>query len=238
MTDPQEALAACLELNEREAWSGLTGLAALDTHRETVVKQVLSIQDEEIRPLAMKLLFETWARSDPRGAAAWLDEQGLSDRELEKVIAGRFARLDPEANADWLLNRAEPGEARDAAAQLALSSWARNDPEAAGAWLESRGITGEQAIRSMISGYAARDIDRAIEWAQRADASKRDDFIAQAIAAAVSHTTIKSTEIGNYTGSGSLSKEEMAQESGTRLELVIGRFRILNESGWNDPISP
>jgi hypothetical protein len=63
-------------------------------------------------------------------------------------------------------------------------------------------------------------VDRAIEWAQRADESKRDDLIAQAIASAVFRNTIKKTAIGEYTGIGSLSTEEMEEKINTALKRI------------------
>ncbi len=220
VVDPAAAFAACVEANEAMGWYGFASLAAIDAHREVAVEHVLSIQDEATRLQALKFLATSWSRVDPRGAAAWLDEQALTGRKLEWAISERFARFDPEANADWLVNRAETDDARDEAAVFAIRDWARNDPEAAGVWLESRGVAGEKAIGIMVNGYAARDVDRAIEWAQQAPESKRDDLIAQAIACAVFRNTIKKTAIGDYTGIGSLSKEEMEEKVVTALNRI------------------
>ena len=223
--DPAAAFAACVEANMPQAWIGFASLAAVDAHRAVAVEHVLSIPDGATRLQALKFLASSWSRVDSPGAAAWLDQQALTGRELEWAVSERFALSDPEANADWLVNRAKTDEARDEAAAAAIRTWARTDPEAAGAWLDSREVAGEKAIGIMVNGCAARDVDRAIEWAQRAPESKRDDLIAQAIAEAVFRNTIKKSAIDDYAGSGSLSKEEMKEKINSALKRI--------NTGWS-----
>lgn len=198
---------------------GIATLAATEAYLEPAIEAALSVEEEKGRIKALGRVVGKWAEREPGAAAAWLDENGYRDEATQWEVAQRFARLDPEGSADWLLHRTSP-EKREKALSMALVGWSRVDVKAASAWLEKAGPT-DGSIRIIAEAYTAHDLGKAVEWAKRASDGMRDEVIAGTLAYARQFNL--SLDLTPYLEAGSLSAEEMKKKVG-EMQRRVSRF--------------
>lgn len=222
--DPQSAGLAAQKISANKGslnpWVGIGALAALEEHREQALTAATSIPNETDRIKALGWVLGGWANSEPHAAAAWLDKNNYRDSDTEWAVSQRFSRRDPEAAAEWLLSRAEPGN-KERAFSRALNTWARSDVHTAAKWLEEYGPT-DGSIGIIAQSYATVDLDQSMAWAKRTSEAKRDDTIAEALAEA--QMRLGKDKIKSYLGSGSLSAEEMKAKVDKAYQLRARRF--------------
>ena len=173
--DPAAALRAVIDQElpgTYSKWWGFSQLVKHDDRRDEVFELVLAIEDEAVRQKGLENLVGAWSDDNPRAAAAWLDTNGYTDRKTQWSVSQRFARADPEANADWLLARSTD-DTRESSISTAIAYWVRSDPGAAEAWIEKNELVNDRSISQLATGWATRDTERAIRWALRLEDEAR-----------------------------------------------------------------
>ncbi len=173
--DAEAALEAVLREDEagHNVWFGFCQLATMDAHRQRAFEVVLAIDDEANRQKGLESLLLAWGKDEPANAAAWLDENAITDSKSQWAVSQRFQRADPAGNADWLLARTS-GEEQERSLTTAIAYWSRSNPEAASTWVEESGVSSDAIAQQLADGWTHRDSQTAITWALRVkDEDKR-----------------------------------------------------------------
>lgn len=131
------------------------------------------------RQSALDALLTQWSDQFPQEAAAWTAVQPEA-AQLALVVAGSWAKSDPQAAAQWALTLGTP-DARSDASSIIAASWAAADPSAALAWTKS--VTA-RSLRASLQGaavqtWAAEDPAAALAWVQTNRGTLADPASAQ-----------------------------------------------------------
>jgi hypothetical protein len=115
---------------------------------------------------ARSAAFAGWSSVDGASAAEAYAKLPVSERaRLSGIVAGNWARVDPEAAAKWAASLPDL-EDQMRAASLVTEPWAESDPQAAAQWVNS--LTSQEtataAAGALITSWAASDPQAAFAW--------------------------------------------------------------------------
>ena len=154
-------------------WSALEALCQVETdsERSQLFESIGSIESTSLKRDAWKQAIGHWAKEAPFDEViGWIGGQtfeGNLASRLECEVAIRHASDDPEAMANWLVQRSD-SDSLPGHAEAAVHFWAREQPNACGEWLHELGL-GPQTDRA-VEAYARTIIDHdapsAFAWAQ------------------------------------------------------------------------
>ena len=153
-------------LNERaQALRGILDTVQTPQDRDQILRVIAGARDAEIRTQARRAVVETWARQDPAGAAAWVDqaEPAWERPRLMDSLGLMWLQSDPAAAAAWWIAR-EPGP--DTLVKI-INVWSQEDPNAAGKWLSTQpaGPQSDTARMTFARQVADLDPESALTWA-------------------------------------------------------------------------
>ncbi len=212
MQDAKGALDACLSEENHgtlDPWAGFASLAALPERREGIFQLLGGISDVKMREKALGSALRQWSASDPKAAAAWLDESpDKQNHNLTWAVAERFGRENYRAATDWLWNRTPPEKRGQEVIGMGLTQWAYADPAAAGEWLKSHPM-GDAGAQTIASAWATVDMDRALEWAAEISEAKRAEALAAIVADAKSRG--KAPDMARCAAVAGVPEEEFAK---------------------------
>jgi hypothetical protein len=195
-------------------------LVALPEKRAEIMTLITGIPDESQRLAAIRSALDQWSATSPAEAASWLDaNMPEADTNLLSVVAERFSRVDPRANATWLIQRTPPDQ-REEAHGMALYQWSEAAPDEAAAWVESTGIT-DRACQILAGRFAPSDLEKAMSWARRVSPEKRADVFAENLATAIDAG--RSPDVLRYAAEACITPEELSRKVQDVRELIGGR---------------
>jgi hypothetical protein len=117
----------------------------------TALQEIDSIDSSSLKREAWKQAIGHWAEDAPfEEVVDWIGartfEGNLASR-LEREAAIRHASDDPQAMANWLVERADP-DSLPGHVEAAVQFWAADQPNACGDWLHEIGL-GPQTDRAV-----------------------------------------------------------------------------------------
>ena len=170
---------------------------------EDAISLASRLDDALQRTAAFKSVFATWAQSDVRAAARWIDASPQPPDVTAEIIAA-YAKLGPEEAFDWLMSqdasqhrhvdkliqeaakesprRASPlvdripdGPAKESAARQLITAWVRLDPPAAVGEIPHLAVNTTEALyRNAFTTWCQSDPDAATAFLGRVPAASRD----------------------------------------------------------------
>ncbi len=147
--------------------------------------QAMLVPDENQREWFVQSVMDSFIKSNPRGAAAWLLTSGAvpyASTMIDKVVSG-WAAFEPGAAAQWA---AGVGDAalRAKSVGAATRTWAQTAPTDAANWiatLQDKG-TKDAALGALSSAIVRTDPSAAAYWASTiSDANVRTQTVVQAV---------------------------------------------------------
>ena len=165
------------------------------------------LDDALQRTAAFQSVFATWAQSDVRAAARWIDASPKPPVGAVVQIIPAYAKLDPEEAFDWLMSqdagqsghvpllisevakesprrsrhlvdRLPAGPAKWRAARQLVVAWAKVDPQAAVGEIPRLGsTTAEELYRNAFQTWSQFDPDAATAFLGQVPAASRDSAI-------------------------------------------------------------
>ncbi|MEM7386285.1 MAG: hypothetical protein AAF514_15190, partial [Verrucomicrobiota bacterium] len=177
-TDPERAAQLFLTMSETGVRGGLSGSIAghwaeIDV---TAAREWAETLAAGSRQDAIRGMLQTWARTDPAAAAAYLKTQPPSEwsADVSRGLAFQWARQDVEAAAIWALE-SEDHRTRSRALDAIADQWGKKDPAQAVAFA---GQIENQEQRQDFLGevgkhWARSDLSAATEWVKTVDPEDR-----------------------------------------------------------------
>ncbi|MEP6698938.1 MAG: hypothetical protein ABJB09_04335 [Verrucomicrobiota bacterium] len=171
MTDFQSALSSAREIAGVDLrYRALRGVLSFKAESDPVGAIQLAQTLGEFRgnePLT-NALYRQWAATDPKAAAAYASQQGVSGEEWRSPVfqvVNAWANQDPAAAAGWSLSLPDP-EARARSLTQVMRDWGRQDPTASASWLNSMppGATRDAAVAGLAQSIVSADPQTALRW--------------------------------------------------------------------------
>ena len=174
---------------------------------EDAISFASRLDDPLQRTAAFKSVFATWAQTDVRAAAQWIDASAQPPVEATAEIIPAYAKLDPEEAFDWLMSqdvsqhryvdqliyaaatesprRARPlvgripdGPAKESAARQLVTAWVRVDPHTAVAETPRLGSgITDELFENAFGTWCQSDPGAATAFLARVPATSRDSAI-------------------------------------------------------------
>lgn len=118
------------------------------------------------RLAALVHVSHAWLQLDLPGAAAYAQTLPSGHEGFVAIVGGEWARRDPEAAAEWVL-QLQDETARTRAIASVASAWTRDDPVGAAAFAaELLGGVRDTAIASIVSEWGRQDAPAAAQWVE------------------------------------------------------------------------
>ena len=161
-----------------QALRGMMETVQTDEARQTMLKTISQVPDEEVRLQARRAVVEHWAQQDPEAAAAWVDaaQPAWERTRLMDSLGFAWLQTNPAAAAEWWLQRA-PGP--DTLVKI-INIWAQENPNEAGNWLSKQPPGPQSDTARMTFARQVNDLDpeSALAWADTvSDAAMRESTI-------------------------------------------------------------
>jgi RNA polymerase sigma factor (sigma-70 family) len=161
-----------------QALRGMMETVQTEEARQTMLRTISRVPDEEVRLQARRAVVEHWAQQDPGAAAAWVDaaQPPWERTRLMDSLGFAWLQTDPAAAADWWLQRA-PGP--DTLVKI-INIWAQENPNEAGTWLAKQPLGPPSDTARMTFARQVNDLDpeSALAWADTvSDAALRESTI-------------------------------------------------------------
>ena len=140
MKDPAAALAWAAKLPDRdESEVAMIQVCVQVAERDpaSAIRLAMSQHLDEIPGDLLGNFTASWATRDLSGARDWVIGQPageLHDKLMERIVF-EYAKTDPSAAAQMVVDRMGSGESQVEAAISVLHQWALQDPQAATAWV-------------------------------------------------------------------------------------------------------
>ena len=177
------------------------------TAPEDAISLASRLDDALQRAAAFRSVFATWAQSDVRAAARWIDASPQPPSDAAYQLIPAYAKLDPEEAFDWLmsldasqhrhadrlitetakespgrarqlLGRIPAGPAKDRAAKQLVTAWIRADPQAAVGEIPRLGVDETDALfKNAFRTWCESDPDAAAASLDRVPTASRDSAI-------------------------------------------------------------
>lgn len=195
-----------------------------------------SIEDERARNLARRSAVQTWALSDPAGAAAWLIKNGTDKDSSALYGVGRtWAEDDPEGAAAFALaNEAPTGKKTDPYGSMlgsAMNEWVKQDAYGASLWASQlqAGQQKDRVMSALAQGAVTAEPEGAMSWAMSiADGKVRQDTLESCFESWVrSNQSAASAWLRN-----AAVDEATRRAMTTALEKQIGSRSVSNGWSW------
>lgn len=184
---------------------------------EDAISLASRLDDALQRAAAFASVFATWAETDVRAAAAWIDASPRAAGDAIEAIVPAFAKLDPEEAFDWLMSRdaterrhvdrliyeaakASPsrarylvgripdGPAKQSAARQLVSAWSQIDPQAVVREIPRLGLqTTHELYADVFRTWCQSNPDAAAAFLVQVPAASRDWALMGIIDHALSH---------------------------------------------------
>ncbi|MEO8353857.1 MAG: hypothetical protein ABI680_19190 [Chthoniobacteraceae bacterium] len=147
----------------------------------------MSLPAGGLRTSCYDVILRQWAETDPAQAAqkagALLSDlpAGVNGNATIAIVAGAFAKQDPQAALTWL--NGLPAEQRGSGAYSnAASAWAKNDPLAALAWCRDDGVDANASWASVLGAAMDKSPTETLSWVQALPpGAERDAWLEGAI---------------------------------------------------------
>lgn len=174
---------------------------------EDAISLAWRLDDALQRTSAFKSVFATWAQTDVRAAARWIDASPQPPVDAAAEIIPAYAKLDPDEAFDWLMSqdasqhhnvdklireaakesprrtrhlvdRIPDGPTRESAARQLVTAWVSVDPPAAVGEIPRLGLgTTEALYKTAFQTWCQSDPDAATAFLGRVPAASRDSAI-------------------------------------------------------------
>ena len=175
--DPVAALAAAGAMSDANLRSGFTlgvlnGWVALDPagmleYLETADPRVIGAPNP-LNPFAAQVPFDRLVLGDPEGALAGLERLPVGPLRQSVQRAALLALAETDAVATLArLDDLPPGRDRSQLVEAVAETYGRQDSAAALAWVASLSPPSQEALNGVVSGIAAVDVNRAVDWVLR-----------------------------------------------------------------------
>ena len=177
------------------------------TAPEDALSLASRLDDALQRAAAYRSVFATWAQSDVRAAAQWIDATPQPPSDAAYQLIPAYAKLDPEEAFDWLMsqdasqhrhverlitetakespNRARhlvdripDGPAKEGAAQQLVTAWVSLDPQVAVGEIPRLGVDETDALfKNAFQTWCESDPDAATAFLGRVPSTSRDSAV-------------------------------------------------------------
>ncbi|MDE0660069.1 MAG: hypothetical protein OXI79_10520 [Gammaproteobacteria bacterium] len=177
------------------------------TAPEDAISLASRLDDALQRAAAFRSVFATWAQSDVRAAARWIEASPQPPSDAAYQLIPAYAKLDPEEAFDWLMSldapqhrhvdrlitetaKESPGRARqlfgripdgptkERAAKQLVTGWIRVDPQAAVGVIPRLGVDETDALfKNAFRTWCESDPEAATAFLGRVPNASRDSAI-------------------------------------------------------------
>lgn len=151
--------------NAAGTYSSITRLLETAPERGQVHSAITQLPDAAVRSMALRGFIGSWANSDREAARSWIESQPVSapNDAMTAAYGGVWVWVDPEATADWWLNRSFD---KTSAVRGILGHWRPEQINRAGAWLKRQGFgpQADQGLAAFAQKALPQDPESALLW--------------------------------------------------------------------------